>query len=347
MIASFVQRLWGDPGPSARVARAALYPLEAAYRAAVAARGAAYDRQLISSRQLVLPAVSVGNLTVGGTGKTPISAWLVRELAKRGGRPAVVLRDYGGDEALVHAALNPGTPVISGADRVDAVQRARARGADVVVLDDAFQHRRARRDADVVLLAADQWSMSRRLLPAGPWREPLSALRRASLLVVTHKSVPSDVLEDVCTVAQRYAPRVPRVVARIAPAGLVDAHAGTTRTLSSLAGLEVLAIAGVAAPVAFHRQLEELGATVRLRAFRDHHSFSVEDAMRLAREGDRAQLVVCTLKDAVKLAPLWAPGGPGLWYLTQEVILERGRPELERLTAVILEARARYNMTAG
>jgi tetraacyldisaccharide 4'-kinase len=344
---SLVHRLWTDPRGPARVARAALYPAEAIYGAVVAVRGAMYNRRLLASHDLALPAVSVGNLTVGGTGKTPISAWLVAQLARRGARPAIVLRDYGGDEALVHGVLNPGTPVVSGADRVDAVRRARVRGADVVVLDDAFQHRRARREADIVLLSADDWVTSRRLLPAGPWRESLSALRRASLVVITRKAAPIEVVDEAWTAADRHAPGVARVAARLAPAALVDAHEAVSRPLSFLAGLDVLAVAGVAGPGAFRRQLEDLGARVRLYVFRDHYPYSADDALRLARAAEQAELVLCTLKDAVKLAPVWPRASAGLWYLSQEVILERGRPEMERLIDDVLGARARYPISVG
>jgi tetraacyldisaccharide 4'-kinase len=347
VIASLAHRLWTGVSVPARVARAALYPIEAAYSAAVSARRTLYDRGLLPSYELALPAVSVGNLTVGGTGKTPVSAWLVAQLASRGARPAVVLRDYGGDEALVHAALNRGVPVVTGADRVEAVRRAREQGADVVVLDDAFQHRRARRDADVVLLSADAWRASRRLLPAGPWREPFSALRRASLVVVTRKAAPIHVLEEVWTAAGARAPGVPRVAARLAPAALIDAHGATNRPLSSLEGVDVLAVAGVANPAAFRQQLEELGARVQLHAYADHYAYTADDAQQLARMAERAPIVVCTLKDAVKLAPVWPRGGPGLWYLSQQVILERGRPEMERLIGNMLEARTRYSRTVG
>jgi tetraacyldisaccharide 4'-kinase len=347
VIASLAHRLWNGAGLPARVGRAALYPIEAAYGALITTRRGLYDRGLLPAHALALPAVSVGNLTVGGTGKTPVAAWLVTQLASRGARPAVVLRDYGGDEALVHAALNRGTPVLTGADRVEAVRRARAQGADVAVLDDAFQHRRARRDADVVLLSADEWRASRRLLPAGPWREPLSALRRASLVLVTRKVASINVLEEVWAAAGACAPGVPRAAARLAPAALIDAHGAMTRPLSSLAGAEVIAVAGVAGPTTFRRQLEELGARVHLHAYADHHPYTADDASRLSRAGERAQLVVCTLKDAVKLAPLWPRGGPSLWYLSQEVILERGRPEVEGLIGEMLEARARYTRTVG
>jgi tetraacyldisaccharide 4'-kinase len=347
VIASLAHRLWTGVDVPTRVARAALYPIEFVYSAAISTRQTLYDRGLLRSHQLALPAVSVGNLTVGGTGKTPVSAWFVSELARRGARPAVVLRDYGRDEALVHAALNPGVPIVTGADRVEAARRARERGADVAVLDDAFQHRRARRDADVVLLSADAWPASRRLLPAGPWREPLTALRRASLVLVTRKAATIDVLDEVWTVADARAPGVPRAAAHLAPAALIDAHSATSRPLSSLAGADVLAVAGVAGPAAFRQQLEELGARVQLHAYPDHYAFTTRDALLLAQTAERAQIVVCTLKDAVKLAPVWPRGGSGLWYLSQQVILERGRPEMERLIGGILEARSRHSQTVG
>ncbi|MFN2565932.1 MAG: tetraacyldisaccharide 4'-kinase [Gemmatimonadaceae bacterium] len=347
MIASVTRHVWVGTGVPARLARGVLYPLEAAYAAAVTVRRALYDRGVLRSFALPMPSVSVGNLTVGGTGKTPVSAWLVGQLASRGARPAIVLRDYGGDEGLVHAALNPGAPVITGADRVEAVRRARSAGADVVVLDDAFQHRRARRDADVVLVSADGWAASRRLLPAGPWREPLSSLGRASLIIVTRKAASASAVEDVFAAVGARAAHVPRALARLAPGAIVEAHGAIDRALGAIAGMSVLAVAGVADPAAFTRQLEALGARVTVRAYPDHYRFTASDAERLARHGARADFVVCTLKDAVKLAPVWPRGGPALWYLSQQVILERGRPDVERLIEEILEARARYSRTAG
>ena len=150
----------------ARVARLALAPVEGLYRGIVAARGALYDVGVLPSREPALPSVSVGNLSVGGTGKTPVSAYVAARLREKGGLPAIVLRGYGGDEPLVHATLNPASPVVVSADRLEGVERARVLGADVAVLDDAFQHRRARRSADIVLVSAESWSEQRRLLPA-------------------------------------------------------------------------------------------------------------------------------------------------------------------------------------
>ena len=347
MSGSIVRQLWFGRSRRARAARAALRPLEAAYGAVMSARERLYDHGLLASHVLALPAASVGNLTVGGTGKTPVAAWLADQLVQRGARPAIVLRDYRGDEGLVHAALNPGVPVVTGADRVAAVARAASLGADVAVLDDAFQHRRARRDLDLVLLSADAWGGSHHLLPAGPWREPLAALRRASLLMVTRKAASPDVVDEMLVATRARAPRVGLLSARLAPAALVDAHSAAAHPLSSAASARLLAVAGVADPGAFGRQLEELGAEVDLRVFGDHHRFSASEAERLARAAERADFVVCTLKDAVKLAPVWPRGGPSLWYLSQQVILERGRPELDRAIAGLLKVRPHRSRTVG
>jgi predicted GTPase len=160
------------------------------------------------------------HLTVGGTGKTPVAAWCVEQLRARGARPAIVMRGVGDDEWRVHGLLNPGTPVIVSADRSDGVFTARARGADCVVLDDAFQHRQAARVADVVLVSADGFSGRAHLLPAGPYREPLTALRRAQAVIVTVKAADASQVRDVVAAVHAAAPDVPVAVARLAPKSL-------------------------------------------------------------------------------------------------------------------------------
>lgn len=335
-----VERIWFGDGAGERVARLALLPLELAYGAVVAVRNALYDRDLTRAHDVALPAVSVGNLTVGGTGKTPVAAWLAAELASRGEQPALVLRGYGDDEPLVHACLNAHVPVVVSADRVAGVARARAEhGATIAVLDDAFQHRRARRDADVVLLSADRWTRTRRhLIPAGPWREPLRSLRRASLVVVTRKAATPARAEDALRAALAAAPGVPSAVVHLAPGALRRLLAEgegepQPRPFESLRGARVFAVSAVGDAGAFHSQLADAGAALEPppASFADHHPFSRVDAERLAREGDRADLVVCTLKDAVKLAPLWPRAGAPLWYVSQRVVLERGRESVDRL----------------
>src|SRR5690348_617881 len=184
-----VERVWFGDDALARAARVVLAPSEALYRLAVGVRETLFDAGVLAAREPALPTLSVGNVTVGGTGKTPIAAWIAKELLDRGVRPAIVLRGYGDDEPLVHARLNPEVPVIVSADRVVGIASAREAGATIAVLDDAFQHRQVSRAADVVLVSADRWSPSQHLLPAGPLREPLGALRRATIIVVTRKAV--------------------------------------------------------------------------------------------------------------------------------------------------------------
>ncbi|MFL5574430.1 MAG: tetraacyldisaccharide 4'-kinase [Gemmatimonadaceae bacterium] len=347
-----VERVWYGAGAGERAARLALLPLEALYAGVSAARGALYDAGLLRASETAVPALAVGNLTVGGTGKTPVAAWLAAELRARGARPAIVLRGYGADEPLVHETLNPDVPVVVAADRVLGAGRARVLGADVVVLDDAFQHRRARRVADVVLLSADRWTPRRRhLLPAGPWREPLAALRRASLALVTRKAVTLAHAEAVLAAATAAAPGVHGGVALLAPGDLVPApvaggDAGerpAPRPLASIDGARVLAISAIGDGGAFHAQLVAAGARLEPppAAYPDHHAFTDAEVARLARDAERAEIVVCTLKDAVKLAPRWPRAGPPLWYVSQRVVLERGREAVDRLLETVLAARDR------
>src|SRR3954466_9930436 len=151
-----IERVWFGDDLIARAGRFALGPPELLYRASIGVREVLYDSGVFTAQQPALPAVSIGNVTVGGTGKTPIAAWIAQELIDRGARPGIVLRGYGDDEPLVHARLNPSVPVIVAADRVSGIANARAAGATVAVLDDAFQHRQVSRDVDFVLVSADR-----------------------------------------------------------------------------------------------------------------------------------------------------------------------------------------------
>lgn len=324
--------VWESGGPVARVARGLLRPLGWTFGAVVALRNHAFDRGWLTAHALALPAVAVGNLTAGGTGKTPMAAWIAARLRERGATPAVVLRGYGRDEPLVHARLNPDITVVVDPDRVRGVERARAGGATVAVLDDAFQHRRAHRDADVVLLAADRAGPVR-LLPAGPWREPLQSLGRADLVVVTRKSASPVRARELLAHALRFAPRAAGCVVWLAPGALTACGSGDTRPAAAIAGTGVLAVSAVGDPRAFEGQLRVLGAQVTPARYRDHHRFTTRDANALAGRAARTGSVVCTLKDAVKLAPLWPRQAPPLWYLSQRLSVEAGAEALDALIA--------------
>ena len=324
----FVDRVWFGSDLFARAARAALMPSELLYRATVGVREALYDAGVLPSYEPALPTLSIGNVSVGGTGKTPVAAWIASELLEREARPAIVLRGYGDDEPLVHARLNPTVPVIVAPDRVTGIVAARARGATIAVLDDAFQHRRVSRTADFVLVSADRWSPEPRLLPAGPFREPLAALRRATLILVTRKAVSDAAVTAVNEALSTIAPRVPRSTLHLGPADLRSA--GTNgeeeqrRPLSDLADRSVRVITAIGDAQAFIDQLKQLGASVTADIYPDHHQFEPEEIVRFVRSIPSDGLAICTLKDAVKLAHRWPREAPPLWYVSQRVSVERG-----------------------
>ena len=345
MMRALVGRIWFGKGPLAAAGRMALWPAARAFGAAVRVRNGLYDRRLLRVHPGPIPAVSVGNLTVGGTGKTPVAAWLARTLAARGARPAIVLRGYGADEPAVHARLNPDVPVVVNADRVAGVHDASARGANVAVMDDAFQHRRADRVIDIVLVAAERGLAQARLLPAGPFREPGAALRRATFVLVTRKTAGPEAAAEVLSAATAVSGGAGAVVA-LRPEGLISATGDASLPLSALQGRQVTLITGVGEPTLVAAQLAEAGASVALRAFPDHHAFTDAELAAAARGAGASGYVVCTLKDAVKIATRW-PGPGALWYVSQRVTPEQGVEDLDALVERIVSGVAANPPTAG
>ncbi len=343
---SLRRRLWYGSGPAdplVAVLSAALAPLEWTYRVGVQLRNAGYESGWLESTESSIPTLGVGNLTVGGTGKTPVTAWLARRLRERGRRPAVVMRGYGDDENAVHRVLNPDIAVQVGADRVSAVRRAEAAGADVVVLDDAFQHRRLRANAYLVLVAAEEWGRRRRMLPRGPWRERLSSLKRANLVAVTRKTASAELAAEIADELAGLAPGTP--VARIAlrvnklasfsdrgeslesPGAEAGAGAGTGAGSDRCFSVGV---AGVAHPEAVWSQLEARGVEIERRfVFPDHHRYTDRDVRTLLAAAAGGP-IVATLKDAVKLRSKLS-GQVELIVVLQEVVWEEGADSIEAL----------------
>jgi tetraacyldisaccharide 4'-kinase len=326
---AFIRLVWYGDGFAALLARAVLTPVEWLYGAASLLVGAQRARQAVRTG---VPTVSIGNLTVGGTGKTPIAAWVAAQLARRGRVPALLLRGYGADEQIVHEQLNPRVPVLAHPVRRASATRAVTQGATALVLDDAFQHRQLARDADVVLVSADLWhDLPVRLLPVGPFREPLFALRRASLLIVTRKAASPERAEQLATLLRAAAPALPVAIAHLAPGQLRRWGGEAEEPSAAVHGQHILAVSGIGAPGAFEAQLRALGADVEAVSFGDHHAYTPADASALAARAMRCHRVVCTLKDAVKLGPIWPADAPGLWYLSQSVVFERGASDVHAL----------------
>lgn len=296
------RRMWSpDPPAGLRALRAGLAPLSAVYGALSARRNRSLARRGGASVP-GLTVVSVGNLAVGGTGKTPLAAWAVGVLQEAGARPAVLLRGYGDDETALHGRWNPGVPVVADPDRVAAARKARDRGADVAVLDDGFQHRRLYRGLDLVLLSLHD-PFPGRLLPAGPYREGPQALARADAVVLTRVAGAEDGLwtgdaEAYRAVVKRHAPEALVAVAALAPAGWTDLAGAPAPAPEG----PVLAVAGVGRPRAFAAAVATaLGPDVELLAFRDHHAYRGADIRRIVRRAG-GRTVVTTEKDAVKLS---------------------------------------------
>ena len=339
--------LWGSASTAATLLRAVLRPAEMAYAGIIAGRSALYERGILASHEGALPALGIGNLTVGGTGKTPISAWAARALKDRGATPAVVLRGYGDDEPRVHARLNADVPVIVNADRVAGLLAAKELGADVGVLDDAFQHRRVRRIQDWVLISADRWTEHRRLLPAGPWREPLGALDRASLVVLTRKAAPRARVDRLAEELQARGSGLAVSIVHLAADELRAVDETATKPLSDLRGARVFVIAAIGDPDSLLAQLEGAGASVRARIFADHHAFGAAQVVELASDARLGEIVVCTLKDAVKIASWWPRAAPALWYVSQRVEVEMGLESLRDSLETVLRARPSRLDAAG
>ncbi len=301
-----VQGVWGGDradGPAPRWLGPLLAPAEQAFRCGVFARNAWHDRRRPVAAPM--PVVSVGNLVVGGVGKTPVVRWMADWLAEAGIRAAVVSRGYG-DEAALHRRWAGADAVFTGRDRCAAVSHAWARGHRIALLDDGFQHRILARDIDVVLVAAED-SMRARMLPRGPYREPLRAVRRATHVLVTCRTAGAGAARAWRDLLARLAPGVPSAAVRMEMGPWTDLAGGPA---DAPAG-EVMAVCSIARPAAFASGLRTLlgGARLELVAFPDHHDFTAADVATL-RKRRAGRALACTEKDAVKLAQ-WRDDLPG------------------------------------
>ncbi|HXV91169.1 MAG TPA: tetraacyldisaccharide 4'-kinase [Gemmatimonadales bacterium] len=297
--------LWGSRAPLARGVRAALLPFAVVYDGAMRLRARAYATRVRRTERLPLPAIAVGNLSVGGTGKTPLAAWIAAYALRHGARPAILLRGYGGDETLVHERLTPGVIVVADPDRRAGAARALAAGATVLVLDDAFQRLDVARDVNIAVLSAEGEQAARWPLPAGPWREGWWALIRADLIVVTRKRASAGAAQDLAARLAVACPGTPVAVAHLALGRLTTLRSGRLVASEALVGKRVVAAAGVGDPASFAAQIGALGATVRLEAFPDHHAYGAADVARLVRAAAAADYLMVTEKDAVKLHARW------------------------------------------
>jgi len=328
-----LQRLWYGPAWLSLP----LWPLAWLFGLVTAVRRGLYRAGLLRSKRVGIPVVVVGNITVGGTGKTPIAAWLARQLTLRGHRVGVVLRGYGGrqssrtrvvagdadpievgDEAVLHARRAPHVVVI-GADRAAAARLAEREGAEIVVCDDGLQHLRLARDYEIVVVDGARGFGNGRLLPAGPLREPASRLERADAVVVTRRGDAESV---------RIEPRRPfMAAARLRLGEAVNLVSGERRPLDDFRGAGVHAVAGIGHPQAFFDGLRTAGVAATEHPLADHAAFDAA-----APPFPAGATVLMTEKDAVKCR---GQAQPGWWFVELDVAIER--KTAGELLAIVLE----------
>lgn len=299
--------------------RSALWPLGLLYGAVAALRNFAFDTGLRRSHRLAVPVVSVGNLTVGGTGKTPTVRWLCERARAAGRTPGVLARGYGraagqplNDEGLMLQAALPWLHQVQDPDRVAAAARLLQLGVNFVILDDGFQHRRLQRDVDLVCLDALLPFGNGQCLPAGNLREFRSGLRRASLVLLTRAEglQPQQLAARIERLRQLAGkPQLPVFPTSHGPRELLAMPLAKALPSTSLQGQRVVLLSAIARPQSFRATVEALGAqVVREFSFRDHHHYT---AAEVAFAGKAAAvegaLLLTTAKDAPKLVAFAVP----------------------------------------
>lgn len=304
-------------------------------------RNARYDWGGARILRVPAPVISVGNLTLGGTGKTPLVAWVASELEHAGRGVTLISRGYGSrrgelnDEARELALRLPHVPHLQNPDRVAAAREALAAHPEhALVLDDAFQHRRIARDLDLVLLDASEPLGYERLFPRGTLREPPMALARAQAVILTR----ADLMDETARheLRERVAQLAPRAIwaeVRFAPAQLRNA-AGEVQPLFALQHRAVLAFCGIGNPRGFEHTLAVAELRVLdLHIFRDHQAYGPAELAELAawtKTQPAAKALLCTLKDLVKLETTRIGELP-LWALEVQVEFIAGEAELRSL----------------
>ena len=332
------------------VLRGALLPPAALYGIGSSLRNYAFDTGVLRQHHLPVPVISIGGLTVGGSGKTPVTRYLAERLVDLGYRPAILSRGYGrkerrpllvtpnqtwreaGDEPLLLATALPGVPVVVGPDRfLTGLLATQTFGADILLMDDGFQHRRIARAIDIVVIDGAHAVGNGRLLPAGPLRESVHSLSRAHAVFLTRVDQAKST-ENVRKFIEQYSSGLPIIETAYRPTRLVRLVDGEAIPLSTLNGQRAVTLSGVANPRSFEQTLETLGvAVVGTSRYPDHHPFTAVDLERVCRlaQEHKATWIVTTEKDAMRL-----PTVPLPTYLTRldiTLVLRSGETELKNL----------------
>jgi tetraacyldisaccharide 4'-kinase len=305
-----------------RLLRVILLDFSFFYRIVIALRNFLYDFSILRERKVNVAVVSVGNITIGGTGKTPLVAWLCNYFAERNITTAVLTRGYKlknsdlADEPMMLAKICPKAKIVINPDRFEGAQRAMAefgplgdasRQAKLLIMDDGFQHRRLARDVDIVTIDATEPFGCEKLLPAGFLRESVNSLKRADAVVITrstqvaHQKIQeikrriSEINPDIVFATAVHEPRCAKLIK------------DETVSLAQLAKKKIYAFCGIGNPDAFFQTLGELALNiVGTRVYNDHHRYTASDIEAITSDaGDKqAEMVITTQKDWIKTALL-------------------------------------------
>ncbi len=326
------------------------------YRLAVAWRNRQFDTGRRTAHQVGVPVISVGNLTVGGTGKTPMVEWLAKWFGRHGIRVVVISRGYGAragsrnDEALELEQKLPDVPHLQNPDRVEAATAAIGEfNSQLILLDDAFQHRRIHRDLNLVLIDALEPFGYGHLLPRGLLREPIAGLRRADVVVLTRAdAVGPEVRAQIRDEVSACAGDAVWIEVAHQPIALRN-HTGQKKALDPLPARRIAAFCGIGNPAGFRHSLTACGFDiVGFREFPDHHAFDRDDLNSLdawLRELN-VDAAICTHKDLVKIGTnsigagsneAGSTGSCPLWALQIGMEILDGVEQLEEQLSALVE----------
>jgi len=297
---------------------------------------------VLKRQRLSKPVISIGNITLGGVGKTPLVAFIAQILLDKGVRPVILTRGYmagkqGSDEAALFQRNLKDVPVLVGPDRIsNAKNFLKSHAADVFLLDDGFQHWRLARDLDVVAIDATNPFGNQQALPRGILREPLDSLRRADMFILTKIDLPGAKAEEIIKHLQEINPQAPIIETIHKPVHLVNLGTHKTEDLDLIRGKRISSFCSIGTPESFEKTLMGLGADLQRNfAFIDHHVCNKEDLQKIVThcQEHKIEIVITTEKDAVKLKDFYQLFKDiQIFYLRIEIRVIRGSNEfLERI----------------
>ncbi|MFH1846394.1 MAG: tetraacyldisaccharide 4'-kinase [Candidatus Omnitrophota bacterium] len=294
-------------GPLAFILKGVLYVLSFVYGAALKGIELAYKYGIRKKYKVDIPVISIGNITVGGTGKTPFAMFLADQLVSVGRKPGILIRGYGEDENVVLREELPETVVYVGQDRLKNAKTAISDGIDVLILDDGFQHRRLKKDLNIVLIDSISCFGNGFLLPRGILREPVVSLKRADIFVLTKtdRALPGQI-EKIKKHLKPLILEKPVIYARHRPTFLTDVT-GAAYSVDTVSGKRVCLVSGIGDPSYFAFLVNGLNADIVLKKeYTDHHSYGQRDIVDIYKDCLKfdVEMVLTTKKDFVKIRDL-------------------------------------------